>query len=69
MLQVGRARLAAAVSEAAVWNPGAGPGRVRSYGDRLTGAEVDDQPFGVNIPVRSLDPELVEVSLEQEFHR
>jgi len=69
MLQVGRARLAAAVSEAG----GLGVlGAGAWTGDELRGQigqvrKLTDKPFGVNIPVRSLrSPELVDVVLEQK---
>ena len=69
MLQVGKARLAAAVSEAGgLGILGAGAWT----GDQLRGQieqvrNLTDKPFGVNIPVRSLrSPELVEVALDQK---
>ena len=69
MLQVGRARLAAAVSE------GGGLGILGAggwNGDELRGQitqvrRLTDKPFGVNIPVRSLrSAELVEIVREQK---
>jgi len=69
MLQVGRARLAAAVSEAGglgILGAGAWTGdELRNEIAQVR--KLTDKPFGVNIPVRSArSPELVDVVLEEK---
>jgi len=69
MLQVGRGRLAAAVSEAGgLGIIGAGAWTKDELREQITALrERTDKPFGVNIPARSpRAPELVEVILEQK---